>query len=345
MVLARLYMWLTARIEDIPISVLLQFVGTFAVWLIADRLGLSAIITVVSYAMYIARHAPGRVDARHRISSYAVWDVVVFVLNVLAFVLIGLQLRGILTRMHGADWRTYSLCAGAVCLTVIVVRFLWVMTHNFAARWQARRGRGKHTGKGPSIGSGIVVAWCGMRGIVTLAAALALPGGAPGQAFPYRDLITLCAFCVVVTTLIFQGMTLRPLMSLISLQDDGSVEREVRIARIETARAALKVLEEERLHPSADMLRREYEGRVRSGGGEPDHPRTELGGQTLPDIQRRAVMVQRQVLLELREKSIIGDDAFHAAEEEIDLLELTADSRIRPTSSAIDAGTSEGRTG
>src|SRR5207302_346896 len=110
-VLARFYMWLTTHVDDIPIWVLLQFIGTFAVWMLADRLGLSAIITVISYAMTLARRAPMRSDARHRISSYAVWDVAVFVLNVLAFVLIGLQLRGILTRMRGSDWHTYLMCA------------------------------------------------------------------------------------------------------------------------------------------------------------------------------------------------------------------------------------------
>ena len=100
-VLARLFIVAFTRLEDIPVSVLLQFVSTFAVWIIADRLKLSAIITMVVYAMTIAQRVGGRMNARYRIASYAVWDVAVLVLNVLAFVLIGLQLRGIVSRVQG----------------------------------------------------------------------------------------------------------------------------------------------------------------------------------------------------------------------------------------------------
>ena len=82
--LARVYLRLTAAVREVPISILLQFISTFAVWILADRIGLSAIITVVCYAMTLARHVPARIDARRRIASYAVWEVMVFVLNVLA---------------------------------------------------------------------------------------------------------------------------------------------------------------------------------------------------------------------------------------------------------------------
>src|SRR6202011_1054497 len=118
----------------------------------------------------------------------------------------------------------------------------------------------------PTPGAGLVVGWSGMRGIVTLAAALALPDGSPEAGFPYRDLIILCAFCVVLTTLVIQGLTLRPLLAVLGLKDDGTVEREVRIARVETARAALQVLEQEQErdgHPSIDVLRSGLEDRLR----------------------------------------------------------------------------------
>jgi monovalent cation/hydrogen antiporter len=330
-VLARFWMWVTRHIDDIQISVILQFVGTFAVWIIADHLGLSAIITLVSFAMTVAQVAPGRLDARHRIASYAVWEVVVFVLNVLAFVLIGLQLRTILTRVHGSDWHTYAACAGAVCVTVIGVRFAWVMSYGYTVRWLMRVFPHWKINKKrvPAPGAGLAISWSGMRGIVTLAAALALPDGAPQTGFPYRDLIILCAFCVVLSTLVIQGLTLRPLLSVLGLKDDGSVEREVRLARVETARTALKVLEEEAdRHPSIDVLRSEYEDRLRSGE---QTPAARASNETrMTDLQRRAVRAQRQRLIELRARKVIGDDAFHAAEEEIDLLELTADARIRP---------------
>jgi CPA1 family monovalent cation:H+ antiporter len=337
---ARLYMWLVRGVDDIQISIILQFVSTFAVWIIADHLGLSAIITVVSYAMTVAQVVPGRIDARHRISSYAVWEVAVFVLNVLAFVLIGLQLRTILTRMRDSDWHTYMICAGAVCVTVIAVRMLWVMLYGYARRWRLRHFPHRKTKDKTPItpGAGLVVSWSGMRGIVTLAAALALPDGSPEAGFPYRDLIILCAFCVVLTTLVVQGLTLRPLLAVLGLKDDGTVEREVRLARAETARAALRVLEEEQDgHPSIEVLRKEYEARIRSA----ERPESDAASSEtrMTGLQRRAVRVQREALLDLRAREVIGDDAFHAVEEEIDLIELTADSRIKPgPESAVSTG-------
>jgi CPA1 family monovalent cation:H+ antiporter len=335
-ILARLYLWATQRVRDIPISVLLQFIGTFGVWLLASRLGLSSIITMIAYAMTIARRVPGRVDARRRIASYAVWDVAVFVLNVLAFVLIGLQLRGIRTRVPDSQWHVYLWSAAAVCATVILVRLVWVMGHNRIAHWKLRRSRA-HAFRAhgrpmtmPTLGGGLIVSWCGMRGIVTLAAAMALPDGSAATAFPYRDLIVFCAFAVVLVTLVLQGMTLRPLMAWIGLEDDGSVDREVRLARVETARAALKALNGPGDSAALDTLRREYQARMRLGAQEPTDRGSAPDDRSLAEAIRRAVAAQREALLALRAHSVIGDDAFHLAEEEIDLLDLTADQRVRP---------------
>lgn len=332
-VLARFYQWATRRVHDIPISVMLQFIGTFAVWVLAERIGLSAIITMIAYAMTLARRAPARTNARLRISSYAVWDVAVFVLNVLAFVLIGLQLHTIRTRVPDSQWHVYLWAAAAVCATVIGVRLVWVMSHNRIARWKLRRFGPPRCRPMtmPTLGGGLVVSWCGMRGIVTLAAAMALPDGTTATAFPYRDLILFCAFAVVLVTLIVQGMTLRPLMAWVGLKDDGAVQREVQLARAETARAALKALDGHHRVPSVETLRREYEARIRLSEGVPQEPQAPAQvSTTLAHVLRGAVAAQRRALVELRARSVIGDDAFHVAEEEIDLLELTADERVRP---------------
>jgi len=322
--LARVYLRLTAAVRDVPISILLQFISTFAVWILADRIGLSAIITVVCYAMTLARHVPARIDARRRIASYAVWEVMVFVLNVLAFVLIGLQLRAIVTRLDPSQWRIYALCALAVCAAAIVTRVAWWMSHNAIARWKIRRfgARLRRPMFLPTVGSGLIISWSGMRGIVSLAAALALPGD-----FPYRDLVVVCAFSVVLATLVVQGLTLRWLIGRIDLREDGTVEREIGIARAETARAALRALELE-ASPLSPTLRQEYEARLDSGeqqsAGSPAKPSSSAS------LQRRVVAAQRQALMDLRARDIIGDAAFQAAEEELDLLELTADPRVRP---------------
>jgi CPA1 family monovalent cation:H+ antiporter len=327
-ILARTYFWLTTRVHDFAVNVILQFIGTFAVWLIADRLGLSAILTVIAYAMTLARLAPARIDARRRISSYAVWEVAVFVLNVLAFVMIGLQLRGIASRTPEEGWHLYLVCAAGVSLAVVLIRLVWVFFYATVVRGILSRfnlvlpvanWRGF-----------LVVGWCGMRGIVTLAAALALPDGSAATAFPYRDLIVLCAFAVVLTTLVLQGMTLRPLLTWVGLKDDGQVEREIQLARAETSRAALKVLEQQSPRPLIDELRRAYQARVRASEAQMSDGEYQRPESDLPHLQRRLVAAQRSTLVDLRERWIIGDDAFHAAEEEIDLIELAADERLRP---------------
>jgi CPA1 family monovalent cation:H+ antiporter len=331
---ARATLWLLVRVDDIPISVLLQFLTTFAVWLIAQRLGLSPIITVVSYAMSVARTAPSRIDGRHRIASYAVWSVAVFVLNALAFLLIGLQLRGILARLQHENWRISVIFAVSVCATVILARIIWWMPFNILMRWRATR-FGARTSRAttvPTVGSGLVISWAGMRGIVTVAAALALPDASSGSAFPYRDLIILSAFCVVLSTLVVQGLTLGPLMRRLGLHDDGSVEREILLARVETARVALRVLDGEASHHSVQILRREYEAREHSSERAMADGSAAAEESKLSALQRRAVQAQRDALMALRARRVIGDYAFHAAEEEIDLLDLTADARIRPDS-------------
>jgi CPA1 family monovalent cation:H+ antiporter len=327
--LAHVLLRVTTRITDLRVAIVMQFVGSFAVWIFAERLGLSAIITTVAFAMTAARIAPGRVGGRERISSYAVWDVVVFVMNVLAFVLIGLQLRGIVERIEDGEWRTYLIAAAAVCATAIVVRIVWVMSYNTVLRWKIRHFGTKST-LNPTVGSGFVVSWCGMRGIVTLATALALPDG-DSNAFPYRDLIVFCAFCVVLVTLVVQGMTLGPLLSWIGLKDDGSVERELSIAREETAKAALAALAGQEPRAAVEILQREYQARMRF--------EDICQPERFAALQQRAVQAQRQVLIDLRARDIIGDDAFHAAEEELDLLELTADPRVRPTLPAPESAT------
>jgi NhaP-type Na+/H+ or K+/H+ antiporter len=322
-VLARVYLRLVARLQDVPISILLQFISTFAVWILADQTGLSAIIAVVCYAMTLARHAPAVVDARRRVASYAVWEVTIFVLNVLAFVLIGLQLRGIVTRMESSQWLDYALFALAVCAAVILTRIAWWMSHNAISRWRISRFGAKlpRPMMLPTVGTGLIISWCGMRGVVSLALALALPGD-----FPYRDLIVLCAFAVVLTTLVVQGLTLRWLIGRVDIPADDVVEREIGIARAETARVALRALESDMT--SSSTLRREYEARLESGeqlsAGSPAIHTPEAA-----ELQRRVVEAQRQALLDLREREVIGAAAFQAAEEELDLLELTADSKVR----------------
>jgi monovalent cation/hydrogen antiporter len=318
--------------------VIVQFLGTFAVWMIAERLRLSGILTLVVFAIVVARTAPDAMTARLRIQSYAVWDVAVFVLNVLAFILIGLQLKPILARSSGPALLEYAAGAAAILATVIVVRVFWVVLYTGVARWRGERIGGR---------AATVIAWCGMRGIVTLAAALALPDGGPGTAFPHRDFILFTAFCVVLGTLVIQGMTVPPLMRALALEDDGSVEHEVRLARAAVARAGLAAVEG--AGDDSEMmsfLRRKYVARLRRAEGAEGEPEdAELTGwRELGNVQRRAQAEERRALLELRSRGVIGDDAFHMVEEELDWSEVNANASagapgpFAPTRSAPTPG-------
>jgi CPA1 family monovalent cation:H+ antiporter len=310
------------RIHDAAIAVVVQFCGTFGVWLLAERLHLSGILTMVVFAMAASRLSAGRTPARIRIPSYAVWEFAVFVLNVLAFILVGFQLKGIVARLDARTLATYMGVAIAVCVATIVARIVWVSASAAFRRWRRPRGAGDTMLL--SRGAAAVVGWCGMRGIVTLAAALALPAGGPeGPAFPHRDLVLFSAFAVVLGTLVVQGLTLRPLMSRLRLEDDGSVEREVRLARVEMLRAALSATAEQPSLEMSGLLRRRYEILLRRA-------EAELAGAAREEeldvaVVRKATAAERQRLLALRADGTIGDAAFQRVEQELDLEELNLD--------------------
>jgi CPA1 family monovalent cation:H+ antiporter len=253
------------------------------------------------------------------VPTYAVWETVVFVLNVLAFMLIGMQLRPIWSGLD--DWLRVEYCmiAGLVLLAVILARIAWVMLYGATLRTLAARGllRPRQSLVVPTLQGGIVVSWCGMRGIVTLAAAFALP-----EAFPYRDLILLTAFAVVLGSLVIQGLTLRPLVSAMGLKDDDPVAHEAAQARAAAYRAALAEIDGD---PSeeAEILRLEYRAVMMRAETSPG---SGIASRELPadPLRRRAIGAARQAVLNLRSSEEIGDDAFHQVEEELDRAELSA---------------------
>ena len=169
----------------------------------------------------------------------------------------------------------------------------------------------------PTIGSGLIISWAGMRGIVTLAAAMALP-----PAFPYRGLIVLISFSVVLGTLVIQGLTLKPLLRALDFPDDDPVGREVAAARERALRAGLASLADER-SSAAELVRQAF---ATSLANEPtdghgnDSTRSEHG-----ELVRGALQAARQAVIAMRANDEIGDDAFHRIEEELDWLEMTGD--------------------
>jgi len=319
---------LTSGLRDVPTSLIVQFATTFGVWIAAEAIGLSGILTLVAFAMTMARHSGPQMPARMRVPIFAVWETVVFVLNAFAFVLIGMQLRPIWTRLEAGGARTEAIVTAAAVLGVtIAARFAWVMSYHALRRWRHDRagehGR-EHLGPGPrpTVGSGVVVSWAGMRGIVTLAAAFAIPETLPnGAPFPYRDLILLCAFAVVLGTLVLQGLTMKPLIRRMGLTDDDPVGHEVRLGRTQAYRALLDAIKDDETL-AAKLLRKEYGAVVElNTSQEQDTSVDEVPGGPL---RRRAIAVARQRAFELRRDNVIGDDAYRVLVQELDWAELSA---------------------
>jgi hypothetical protein len=177
----------------------------------------------------------------------------------------------------------------------------------------------------------IAVGWCGMRGTVTLAAALALPA-----AFPFRDLILATAFAVTLGTLVFQGLTLRPLLERLNLKDDGSVDREIRRARVASLKAAIEEIDSHEPTESVQYVRQGYDLQLRRAESEPSEElsRVNTAGaddhREYSDVIRAALEVQRRQILAMRSEGTIGDTAFQRLEEELDWTELGWEQVIGP---------------
>jgi len=317
---------LTRGVEEVPIALIVQFATTFGVWIAAEKIGLSGILTLVAYAMTVARSGGAQMPARMRVPVFAVWEAVVFVLNAFAFVLIGLQLGPIWERLTaaGLQWQ-YSVVALAVLTATIAARFAWVMSYNKVVRMRIER-YGFHPPRPmsrPTLGSGILISWAGMRGIVTLAAAFAIPETLPsGAPFPYRDLIVFCAFAVVFGTLLIQGLTLKPLIRWLGLRDDDPVGREVRLARHRVYRAALDAIaDDDSMH--AKLLRKEY-GAVVESNADGNTQAADIDELSGGPVRRRAIAAARERTLALRRDEVIGDDAFRVLIAELDWAELNA---------------------
>jgi CPA1 family monovalent cation:H+ antiporter len=307
------------RVTEAPSAIIVQFGTTFMIWIMAEHLGLSGILTIVVYAITTARTAPARMPARLRVPSYAVWETTVFVLNVLAFIMIGMQVRPIWSHLDETVRWEYCGAAGLILFTVIAVRLVWIGFYRTVLRALIKRGIycPEDVKAVASPQGGLVTAWCGMRGLVTLATAFALPEG-----FPYRDFIQFAAFAVVLGSLVIQGLTLRPLILALGLKADDPVGIEAARARATAFRAALDAIDDD---PSeeAEILRLEYRAVLMQAD---DSPIRGVASRGLPadPLRLRAIDAARKTIFKLRDTEVIGDDAFHLLEEELDRAELSA---------------------
>ncbi|MDO7840743.1 cation:proton antiporter [Sphingomonas immobilis] len=291
---------------------LLQFVYCFATWLIAERLHLSAVLATVASAMTIATLARIGDSPRMRVHSFAVWTTVVFLSNVLAFLLMGLQARRIVDAMSAAQFERAAWFAAIVVVGVIVTRLAIAFVLRGFLVLRYRRGKGL----APFLpGETLLVGWSGMRGLVTLATALALPAD-----FPERDLLVLTAFAVVLATLVIQGATLAPLIWWLKLNREDEAAEELEAAHLSLAEAALERLADED-GAEAEGVRQIYR-EICDGTRDPDqaYPLNRRRGLSLA-----AVLAQRERLEVLRDDNRIGPDHYLELQEKLDWKQLAVD--------------------
>jgi Na+/H+ antiporter len=325
--------WLVAQVrrrlpETLP-EVTLTLASPYFAYLPAEILGVSGVIAVVTSGVYVGWVSPELSGPNQRLQGFATWEVLQFVLNAALFVLIGLQLPVVVGALHGVSAGELIGEAAAIAGTVIAVRLLWVVPATYLPRMLSRRLRERDPA--PPLSHTIVVAWTGLRGAVSLAAALALPlTAAGGGPFPNRDRIVFLAFVVVLVTLLVQGLSLPALIRRLGIADggeDGRHEDEIRVRAAQAALARIDELEEEPWvrDASAERLRDLYEYRLERfrRRAEEDGGRSELDDQTADFARLRVELInaERDALLGLRRRGEITEEVMRRIERDLDLEE------------------------
>jgi Na+/H+ antiporter len=310
------------RLDDPPLEIMLSLVTGYAAYLPADRLGVSGVLAAVTSGLYVGWRNPQIASASTRLLGFSFWDVLVYLLNAVLFLLVGLQLHPILSGVTGGSAAALLGQAALVTVVVVAVRITWQFTVPYLDR------RPTQVVRRLGAAERLVVGWSGMRGAVSLAAALALPFQAGvGQAFPQRDLIVFVTFAVILVTLVVQGLTLPALIRRVGLHRDDSEEREELRGRLTATDAALARLEElagedwtrddtvERLRGTYDFRRRRLKARV----GKIEDDGYEDRSLAYQRLVRELLQAQRRAIVRLRNQGEIGNDVMHRIERDLDL--------------------------
>ncbi len=295
-------------------------------------------LAAVTTGIFLGWRAPELTTATTRLQAFALWEILVFLLNATLFVLIGLQLDTIVDGLSGRSTGELLGYGAAVCAVVVVTRLVW--THLVTSVIRTLDRRASQRERRASWRLRTVNGWAGMRGSVSLAAALALPfstdGGAP---FPERDLLVFLTFAVILFTLVVQGLTLPFLIRALGVEDDGAEEREELTARRATAHAALERLEglageEWTREDTVDRMRGLYRHRRRrfdARAGETDDDGIEERSTAYQRMVQSVIDAQRDALVRLRNEGAISDEVRRRVERELDLeesrLEISATAR------------------
>ncbi len=323
---------LLRRMQSSHLATVASFLVAWASYIVAERVGVSGVLSTVACGLIVGASQHRVLSATTRMQAKAVWEVAEFILESFIFILIGLSLRGILQRLGGgfSDLPQYLPATGAIVAAVVLSRFVWIFLTS-AVSATAYRITGRKGGWAP-MAVQVVMSWAGMRGVVSLAAALALPEGFPG-----RDFILAVTFAVILVTVLVQGVTLAPLVHAVRL--DRFIPTASKTLPEADARArviAAQLREVERQSLQSDGTHRHprlveqfgYRARAthnfsRDVSGHTSHKDAHFS------VILAAVSAGRTELLRLHGSSEIHDTVLHAIEQELDLEELTARRHLR----------------
>ncbi len=320
------------RLDNPPVEITVSLLTGYFAYLPAELLGVSAVLAAVTVGIYMGWYTAELTTVQVRLQGDAVWSILSFVLNGLLFVLIGLQLPVVLDALSDTPPSRLAGWAGIVVVTVIVTRLVLIFPITYVPRLVSQRLRERDPS--PPWRWPTVLGWAGMRGAVSLAAALALPLTVEGGGrFGHRDLIVFLVFCTILGTLVLQGLTLPPLIRLLGLQEDGDDEEEVR-ARMRAATAALERIddlatEEWVREDTAERMRGVYRFRMRRfearGPDGDDGDGIEERSRDYQRLRRELLEAERQAVRDLRRDGAIDDDVLRRIEYDLDLEDARLD--------------------
>jgi monovalent cation/hydrogen antiporter len=314
------------RLDNPPVEITISILSGYFAYLPAEAVGVSGILAAVTIGIYMGWHTPELTTPQTRLQGVAVWEILFFLLNAFLFTIIGLQLPVILDGLAGYSTATLVWYAVLIATTVVAARFAWIFATAQVPRLLSRRREAPVPWQ-----PGVVLAWSGMRGAVSLAAALALPLTTDaGTSFPNRELVVFLTFSVILGTVVVQGLTLPKLIGLLEIEDDSRLEeKEDTKARIHAAEAALARLEElvdeewvredtaDRLRGLYDFRRSRFRARLDGA----DDGSIEQRSEDYQRLLRELLAAERAAVRALRRERRISDDVMRRVERDLDLEE------------------------
>jgi CPA1 family monovalent cation:H+ antiporter len=325
LVLGRIFRWIHKITTDSPTTdTTLTFIAPYIAYLLAESIHLSGVLAVVTCGLYLTWHSSDLFNHQTRLQAYGSWSTAIFILNGVVFILIGLQLPMILQNIEGHSFTMLLKYGAIVSLAVIVGRIIWVYPGAYIPRLSRKI---RESEPGVNLKLVTIIAWSGMRGVVSLAAALAIPLIIEGsKPFPNRNLIIFLTFSVIFSTLVLQGLTLRPLIKWLGITADGEAQQQEMSARLAIASAMIEHIEENYslglTDEALNLIKTKYEIRIQRIRKESNVSKLHHGlVDKLHTIQQELLDKERDVMMQLRNAGTISEEAVRKLEYELDLEE------------------------